>query len=169
VGPRGGIGQGGGGRGSPESRVTTREGWRWWLDGVLRQRWSSAAGEGGDEVLQLEEGMEGPPDREERGAQVELTVGENGSGGGLNATRGGVGSATSAYGSPRGRRGGVLVRMMRKRMREERERGHRRRRCRGGGRPGVAAHDEEVGERRGGGGSTAVGTRRRRLTGEPQL
>jgi hypothetical protein len=38
-------------------RSTVRERWRQWLSGIPRQRWSSKAREGIDDVLQLEEGM----------------------------------------------------------------------------------------------------------------
>jgi hypothetical protein len=87
------------------------------------------AGEGGDEVLQLEEGMREVRDHlaEEKGARGSSSlwgVGDGGDGG-SNAARSGSGSVTSMDGRRRERRGGVLARMMRKRMREEREKGVR--------------------------------------------
>jgi hypothetical protein len=115
-------------KGGAQPRVgsTVREGWRRWLDGVPRQRRSPAAEEGGDEVLQLEEGTREVRDHlvEEKGARESSSPwGKNGSG---------DGSTTGVNGRPRGRRGGVLTGPMRKRMGEERERGGATRR--GGGR-----------------------------------
>jgi hypothetical protein len=72
VGPQGGAGLGGRGRGSPESLVDGEGGAEAATEGVLRQWRSPAAGEGGGEVLQLEEGT--------REVRVKLTVGGGGRG-----------------------------------------------------------------------------------------
>jgi hypothetical protein len=55
-GPKGGVGQGGVGRGSPGQAIDGDRGERQWLIDVLRRWRSPVAGEGSDEVLQLEEG-----------------------------------------------------------------------------------------------------------------
>jgi hypothetical protein len=70
VGPQGGAGLGGGGRGSPESLVDGEGGAEAAAEGVLRQWQSLVAGEGGGEVLQLEEGT--------REVRVKITVGGRG-------------------------------------------------------------------------------------------
>jgi hypothetical protein len=81
----------------------------------LRPRWSLAAGEGGSEVLQLEEESREVRDHlaeEKGGARVELTVKGGGNGSGMNAVRSDGGSVTDIDG--RGRRGGVLARSVKK-------------------------------------------------------
>jgi hypothetical protein len=98
--------------------MTVGEGRRWQLDGVSRPQRSLAAGEGGSEVLQLEEKPREVMDHlaeEKGGAWVELNVGGGGdhNSGGLNAVRsGGGGSAIDADKRRRGRRGDVLARLL---------------------------------------------------------
>jgi hypothetical protein len=97
--------------------MTVGEGRRWQLDGVSRPQRSLAAGEGGSEVLQLEEKPREVMDHlaeEKGGAWVELNVGGGDhNSGGLNAVRsGGGGSAIDADKRRRGRRGDVLARLL---------------------------------------------------------
>jgi hypothetical protein len=85
VGPQDGTRQGGEGCAHPRVGLMVREAWRRRLDGVPRQRRSPVAGAGGDEVLQLEEGMRDVGDHlaEENGARRSSSpCGGNGSGGG---------------------------------------------------------------------------------------
>jgi hypothetical protein len=76
--PRGGAGQGGGGRSAPERSMVAGEGGRWrWLDGVSRPWRSPSAEEDGGEVLQLEEESREVRDNlveEKGGTRLELTV-----------------------------------------------------------------------------------------------